>query len=198
MRKLLFAAAVLILAATLNAQEIRFGVKGGLNIGFLKTKYDGSSEKSGSLTSFYLGARTEYGMSEKMSIQGELLYQTFGGKYQFDGQMEEDKIKLSELSLPIVLKYYIVPQKLSVNGGISLGFIIKATYEDNAPPATTSDIKDEIKTLNLGISIGAEYRITDNIFADLRFNKGLTNLYNGPGGGTDKATVLQIGVGYRF
>lgn len=199
MKKLLITTAALLLAIIMNAQEIRFGVKGGLNIGSYKTEFDGQNDKSDSKVSFYLGGRAEYGFSENMSAQGELLFQGYGGKYNEDTYSTD--ITIREISFPVVFKYYVIPQKFSFNAGLSFGFIVsaKVDWEDSFDNTSgTEDMNDEVKTINLGFTFGAEYRFTDNIFADIRYNAGLSNLYDGEGSGKVKCSVLQIGVGYRF
>ncbi len=207
MKKLLFVVAVLLFSTMVNAQEIRFGVKGGLNIGSYDWTFEGESDHSANKMSFYVGGRAEYGLSEKMSIQGELLYQSYGGEYE-DGTYSDD-LTITELSVPVVLKYYIIPQKFSLNAGLSAGYILSADidYTDTDYSGSEDLLKEEegyaiFKRVNIGATLGAEYRVTDNVFVDLRYNFGLSNLLTDEylDGDDEKftCTVLQIGVGYRF
>lgn len=70
-----------------------------------------------------------------------------------------------------------------------VGFLI-STNEDN---------DDRFKTLDVAIALGASYRLNDNIFFSLRYNKGITNI-NGDDfdGASSQNNVFQISAGYFF
>lgn len=76
MKKLLLSAAMAVfMLSNVNAQEVKFGVKAGVNFASL-----GGDDASGfdGLTSFHVGALAEIGISEKFAIQPELVYSLQG------------------------------------------------------------------------------------------------------------------------
>lgn len=194
MKNVILVCLLLAVSSIAMSQEIRFAAKGGLNVGSLKISDGSGSEESGSKVSMYLGGRVEYGLSQNMSIQGELLYQSFGGELSYGTETAE--FSINEISLPIVFKYYVI-EKLSFNGGISLAYVLGGKYEYSGDFGNESGDMEGLSSINFGISLGGEFLLTDNIFIDMRYNLGLSNL-SSEGDGTVNGNVLQIGGGYRF
>jgi opacity protein-like surface antigen len=180
------------------AQEVRYGLKAGTNIGSLRLVYDGETENFDNKISYYAGARAELGLAEKLSIQGELLYQVYGGDW-VEGRYKMG-ITLHEASVPLVVKYYLVSQKLSINGGISASYIFfsKVEWYVNDDLEETENGNKYFRPIDMGISLGAEYRLTDSFFVDLRYNLGLSNISKYPNDETVNTRAFQLGVGFRF
>ncbi|WAC02882.1 hypothetical protein N7U66_04435 [Lacinutrix neustonica] len=66
MKKLLFTAAIVALGfTTVNAQEVKFGAKAGVNLATI----GGDAEDVDGLTSFHVGGVAEIMVSEKFSVQ---------------------------------------------------------------------------------------------------------------------------------
>jgi len=85
-------------------------------------------------------------------------------------------------------KYYII-KGLSAEAGPLVGFLIASNEDDD----------DRFKKLDVGIAIGASYRLNENIFFGLRYNKGIANI-NGKDFDDLKSqnNVFQIFAGYSF
>lgn len=228
LKNLLLATSFLLVAVFTNAQEIRFALKTGLNMGSYNwqlSSYDDITDTYSTTdynyspnAGFYLGARVEYGLNQRMSIQGEIFYQNSSATANLskNGYYADFDLVYNDLSIPLVFKFYLIPQKLSINLGASLGILL-AAYEDyyyyndfdNETESGSVDLKYEsyddansatLDALNFGVSTGVEYRVSDNIFVDGRYNIGLTDLANYDGGGNSIITVsaIQIGAGWRF
>ncbi len=108
MKKLLLCAAVAVFAFTnVNAQEVKFGAKAGVN--FASITGDGTDDVK-SRISFHVGGVAEIMISENFSVQPELLYTSIGAKDEysesFAGETVEFKevYKLDYISLPIMAK----------------------------------------------------------------------------------------------
>ncbi len=202
MKKILLITVLFVTVKCIVAQEIRYSLKGGLTTSKLVMKYGGNKEKTDGLISFYLGGQIEYDIAEKMALQGELLYQSFGGSYTSNDSDEtiDEKNKIFELSIPIIFKYFFIQEKLSVSGGVSLGFILYGTYDWTSSVGSHEEGKiGGLPLFNYGINLGIEYRITDHIFIDARYNLGLRNLYDGDTSDVSwKGNVFQVGIGYSF
>lgn len=61
------------LANYLNAQEVKFGVKGGLNTAFLINNTNDGLDKNPRI-GFHIGGLTEIPLTDRLSIQPELLF----------------------------------------------------------------------------------------------------------------------------
>lgn len=201
---------------TMNAQEINFGVKAGYSLSSIKAEGAGAPEYD-SKSSFYIGGLVKYKLTDKVDLQGELLYSETGGKYSesssetmggttYSLKMESD-LKFGNLMLPVSVKYYLA-ENISLSGGLNFALILtaKAILSTeisgggmSEKRTETEDIKEDIKSLNFAPFVGAEYQLPNGIFFDARYNLGLTNLVKDPEGDESaRNSFLQIGIGYKF
>lgn len=190
MRKLsiLTALTFLTFLAT-NAQEFAFGIKGGVNVASLGggNAYAGIGGLSSfdSKVSFHVGGVVEVPISEKIAVQPELLYSSQGSNWDFNSS--GSSLKLDYVNLPVMVKYYII-EGLIAEAGPLAGFLL----------STNAD-KDDFKSLDIAIGIGAAYKIGDNLFFGLRYNKGIMNINDDPDlNGTNRNNVFQVSAGYAF
>ncbi|MXN90515.1 outer membrane beta-barrel protein [Flavobacterium sp. Sd200] len=165
-----------------NAQEIKFGAKGGLN--FASVSGD-NTEGIDVVTSFNFGIVSEIPISEKFSFQPELMYSGQGYSYN------DDTIALSYLNVPLMGKYYLI-KGLSVEAGPQIGFLFSAKNDK-------TDVKDSYNTFDFGVNFGLGYKFNSGLNFAARYNLGLTdinNLENSPS--KNKNSVFQLSVGYFF
>lgn len=201
---------ILILAGVLsfsvsNAQKIDFGVKGGLNL-------SSTNPGSGMQLGIHLGGFAEYKFNDKFAIQPELLYSKEGGKNEYsdvfflttDVYNYSQKISLSNITLPIIFKYY-VSDKFSIEAGPQINFLIGSNVEFNLVDVGSGDVYTSETTLkdtktlityrdnsgnidlflvnhdfkqsqiNASFNIGGSYNLSDKMFIQARYNLGLTN-----------------------
>lgn len=183
MKKILVLTVFTVLGFTnVNAQEIKLGVKGGLNFASL----NGDNTKDiDVVTSFNFGVVSEIALSEKFSFQPELMYS--GQGYSFN----DNTIALSYLNVPLMGKYYVT-KGLSLEAGPQLGFLLAAKNEK-------TDVKDAFKSFDLGVNFGLGYKLENGINFGARYNLGLTNINNLDNSSIkNRNGVLQISVGYFF
>ncbi len=175
----------------MNAQKAQFGIKGGLNIATI-TGDDTSGVSS--IIGFNVGAFTEIKISEKFSIQPELLYSTQGAKVDSDGDNVD--FILSYLNIPIMAKYYVSP-KFSLEAGPQIGFLTSAKGK---AMGVSIDVKDFFNSTDFGLNLGGGYDFTKNLSAGLRYNLGLSNIAKTEAGDNTKSqnSVFSISVGYKF
>ncbi len=184
MKKLLLVTAIAILGlANVNAQDVNFGVKGGLNFATLT---GGNNSEIGWTTDFNLGVMAEIKISEKFSFQPELIYsgQGFGSSDSAEGT-----IALNYLNVPLIGKYYVT-EKLSLEAGPQIGFLISTK-------GGTQDYEDLIKATDFGVNLGLGYKLDNGLNFGLRYNLGLSNISD-VSGTTNRNGVLQLSVGYFF
>ena len=200
MKKLLFFVALTMVSTIVHSQEVRFGFKAGANYAFLGgDSEDGNlSLNLGARVDMHIGGLVEIPLSEKFALQPEVLYSSEGADYSIlFGQSYE--LKLNYIRVPILAKYYIT-EGLSVEAGPSFGVLLSAkrdgyTYEEGED----SDEKNNFKSFDAAVAIGASYRLPMGIFFSLRFNAGLMDINDRAGyDHKDQSNVFQISTGYTF
>ena len=183
MKKILLLAVVTVLGFTnVNAQEIKFGAKGGLNFASIS----GDNTKGiDAVTSFNFGVLSEIPISDKFSFQPELMYS--GQGYSFN----DNTIALSYLNIPLMGKYYLT-KGLSIEAGPQIGFLLSAKNEK-------TDVKDSFNTFDFGVNFGLGYKLDNGLNFGVRYNLGLTDINNLDNSSSkNKNGVFQISVGYFF
>lgn len=218
MKKLLLLAAFAGFAfTTAQAQEMRFGVKAGVNFANMSFKAGGFSIEPDARTAFHIGALVEFPVSDAFYIQPEILYNSVGSKYEesysedFMGVeisvSEKSIVKLDYISIPIMAKYYFT-EGFSLEAGPQIGFLMSAKedfeFTETAMGQTASeseslDVKKHYKGIDFGLGIGAAYRLDMGLFFNARYVLGLSNISDVEDGDvTVKNNVFQISAGYSF
>lgn len=179
-----------------NAQgkeDMAFGIKGGLNISTI-TNADVDGVNSKSLVGFHVGFFGEFVLSDKFSIQPEVLYSTQGTKIEFEGIKGD--LKLDYIAIPVMAKYYVA-DSFSLELGPQIGFLVSAKAKSGGE---SEDVKDELKSTDVSLNFGLGYDITENFMIGARYNLGLTRLQDEllPGEDESKNSVFQISIGYKF
>lgn len=215
MRKLLLTAAVAVFGlSNINAQEISFGAKAGVNLANLS----GDIEDNKMLTGFHVGGVAEYMFDDEMGLQVELLYSTQGTKssysesetiggvtYKYDGEV---KSKLDYINIPVLFKYY-VSEGLSLEAGPQVGFLLSAKNEYketetidgvSTSESETDDLKEYVNSLDFGLNIGLGYKMESGLNFGARYNLGLANINKDDDGDDEKLnhSVFQLSVGFMF
>lgn len=210
---LLLLAAAPIVNFAQDRSPIRFGLKAGGNLSHLTiADNDGNSMGSSSFgLGFYGGGLMEIsgpaGSKFKGQIEALFNQQNFKNSADVFGLKIDQTTKLSQISVPVMVKYFVIPS-LSFNLGASVNFNVagkdksKATI-DNVATETTTNLKDNdyLKTLQVGALAGVTYYIYKGLFVDGRYNyyfgKMLDQKTN-----ADPAyknmSAIQVGVGYKF
>lgn len=178
MKKLFFAAFAVMAFGVSNAQEIKFGAKAGLNM----SNFTGDAETDSKI-GFHVGAFAEIGINEKFAVQPELLFSMLGAK---DDNANYDS---NYLLIPVMAKYYAT-EKLSLEAGPQIGFLMSAKYDGE-------DIKDVYKSTDFAFNLGAGYDVTEQINVGLRYSLGLSNVLDSDFAEA-KTSNIGLAVGYKF
>lgn len=188
-KKVLTMIVVLGIIITTKAQEVQFGIKGGVNFATLS----GDTSGLDSRTAFSIGALSEIPISEVFSFQPEILYSSQGA------DAEGDDVKIDYLNIPIMGKYYVA-KGTSLEFGPQIGLLLSANSEID----DEGDIKDEVKGFDFGLNFGVGYKLDNGLNFGLRYNLGLSNIYEEEDDfdfDDDykvNNSVFQISVGYFF
>lgn len=179
MKKLLFAITLLCLS-NVNAQDVRFGIKSGLNVATL----NGGSSNIDSRLGLHVGVAAEVGITDRFSIQPEVLFSQQGG------ENSAFEVKLDYLAVPIMAKYYVAPG-FSLEAGPQFSFL--TSDEAKRPDGSTVDTNAENFDFALGLGLG--YQTKMGLFFQTRYNLGLTNVDQNP---DVNQGVFQLSVGFQF
>lgn len=184
----------ILTTVNLSAQEITYGLKGGLN--FASFGGDLSDETDG-ITSIYVGGLADFAFSDKFSVQPELLFSRQGASVDFFGLSLD--IDLSYINLPIMAKYKIT-DNISASVGPQIGILLAAELQGN-------DVIDGYNCVDFSANIGGAYELDTGLFFEARYSLGLSDISNEDNVDDDDEPtvnahvnnrVFQIGVGYRF
>ncbi len=219
--KKVFLAIALTIGLGVNAQNIKFGAKAGLNIANLSNAE--FSKNTSSRIAYHVGAMAEIKLNNQFAIQPELLYSAQGLSSEVkvgtpqSGVEGTSTVKLNYINIPVMAKYFVM-DGLSLEVGPQLGFLTSAKVATDVEVKVNGktveipeqyrkefekeygekDIKDETNSIDFGLNFGASYTY-NNIYAGLRYNLGLTDLVkDNEGEDAIKNGVFQLSVGYFF
>jgi len=127
MKKIILTAVAVFAFGFATAQKAQFGLKGGLNVTNLNNKEEGAPSTS-SIVGINVGCFVDLKISNKFSIQPELLYSTQGSSFDLLVNVEgneydtKNTFKLSYINLPVLFKYH-ADKKFSLEAGPQIGFL---------------------------------------------------------------------------
>ncbi|MGV8947397.1 MAG: porin family protein [Lutibacter sp.] len=185
MKKIVFVAVFAIFSlVSLNAQT-SFGAKAGLNV----AKLIGDVPDNKSLIGFNVGIFAEIGLADSFYIQPELFYSTQGGTFDYPIIGSTD-LKLNYINLPIMFKYDVA-NRFYLEAGPQIGFLVAADLGD-------LDVKDAYESTDFGANFGLSYGFTEKLFAQARYNIGLSNIVKDNGNDKVSNAVMSFSLGYKF
>lgn len=209
----LLAASAAISAEAQNTgrSPLRVGVKAGGNLSMASFSADGYSDVKNKFGfGFYGGGLLEIsgpaGSKWKGQVEALFNYHNFKNEYAIANQpfkAVDYKTDLMQISVPVMVKYFIIPQ-LSVNAGASVNFNLASKTKFTNPAtdeAMTRDNKDldMLSTLQVGALAGATYYIYKGFFVDARYNYYFGSVFkNDNDAPTYRLSAIQLGLGYKF
>ncbi|SDL74920.1 Outer membrane protein beta-barrel domain-containing protein [Salinimicrobium catena] len=193
-KSILFVAAMVLSTTFAAAQEyVYFGIKGGVN--FSTISGDGFSDfnDESARTAYHLGLLAEVPVSDRFSIQPEVLYSAQG----FDIIRREDNAdiehQLDFITVPVLAKLYVT-NGWSFEAGPQVGFVVNEQIGDGDNDIDFYD--EDRKELDMSLGLGTSFKF-NNFFLYGRYNAGLTNIYDNTAADA-KNSVIQAGIGLLF
>lgn len=193
-KSILFIAVMLISTTFVTAQEsVYFGAKGGLN--FSNFSGDGFSgfDDGKTRTTFHLGLLAEVPLSERFSVQPEVLYSAQGFDIARIDDGKDVEHQLDYITVPVMAKFYVM-KGLALEAGPQFGFVVQNEIEGPSGSVKLGD--DDINNFDFSVGLGASYKF-NKFFVYGRYNAGLTDIYEYEGVDA-KNSVIQAGVGFLF
>jgi opacity protein-like surface antigen len=209
MKKLLFLTAIAVLTFNSSiAQEvvvveveetssdvgIHFGLKAGLNMASVSTTDDATNPNA--RTGFNIGAVVAYDVTQKFSIQLELLYSQQGYTFEASGGDGNQTAEIDYINIPVMFGFTVV-EGLTLQAGPELGFNTRAIYTADG---LKLDFIDLTNTVNVGAGAGLQYELDFGLFFQARYVWGISNVFdeNDSEGITIRNKVASLSVGYFF
>ncbi|MFA9187862.1 porin family protein [Flavobacterium sp. FBOR7N2.3] len=207
MKKVILSALAVFAFGITNAQEVKFGIKGGLNLSSWSGDTEGVNLKY--KPGFNGGMFADVKLSEKVSLQPEVLYSLVGTKVdnftidldgnEFTGDVN---FNMSYIYVPVMLKLNVA-EKFNLEVGPQVGFLVSAKsvvqIEGNSQEIK-NDIKEIFNTVDFGVNFGAAYDLDQHFVLGIRYNLGLSNINKNEEGDSSKVnnSVFSLGLGYKF
>ena len=184
---------IITILGSLTASSQHFAMKLGLNGTNLPIE---NSDEGKIKLGLVVGMGLNFELSDKFQIQPELLFLTWGAKYDIDGQDKDDALAFTGFTLPLMFKYSLIP-KLMFEFGPSMTFVTGADYKDNGVADETTNVKQSYKKSDLGLNVGLTLSPIDRIDLGIRYCHGLTNI-NDISDSSIKTQAIQLSISGSF
>ncbi|MBO2012061.1 porin family protein [Hymenobacter negativus] len=195
MKKVILSLGLLVgLASAANAQEIHFGVKAGASLSSLSGDNTGDAK---STLGFVGGLAANFGFSDLISLQPELLYSMKG----FKQESGSDKINshLNYLDIPVLLK--VNADGLFFEAGPQIGFLLsqKTTFDIQGQSIPDNTSTTGLRKTDLGYVVGLGYQLSSGPSIGIRYNGGISDISDpSVTGDKQRNSVFQLQLGYMF
>ncbi len=208
MKKSIFVIVIALFGiSAMSAQEyVMFGVKGGVNFSTFSGDGANAFNDPNGRTSFNLGLLAEIPLTDKFSVQPEVLYSGQGYDIADRNNANDIEYQLDYINIPVLAKFYVF-DGLALEAGPQVGFLVNSEIDSNPSSTNNGEIslsEDQFNKVDFSAALGASYKFRGGFFVNGRYNIGLTDIYddsfsNNVFSGADaKHSVIQPGVGIIF
>ena len=181
----------IVLSVTLlnaDAQEVKFGIKGGLNLANLGGD---DAEDLDYRIGLHAGGFVSVPFLEDFRLQPEIVYSQQGAQVDFG----DDELKYDYLNIPVIVKFMFT-KNFNLQAGPQFGILLAAQQEISGDEV---DVKDVLKSTDFGVGLGVGYESSDNVSIDARYNLGITDIVDGGSGDLSFPNqVIQVSLGIAF
>lgn len=172
------------------AQRTSFGLKSGLNLADLSYKNPGNIQTD-FRTGFHAGLLAHIHLTSGWALQPEILYSTQGAEYE---QPVVGKDKIDYINVPVLIQRMFGPG-FRVQTGPQVGYQLSAEFHPQNGGASSA--VPNVNNVDLSWIIGAGYLTSLGLGFDVRYNHGISNVYE-TGTSKTKNRVIQAGLFYQF
>ena len=154
---------------------LKYGVRGGFTISHLD--FEGMPNMDNKhRNSVYIGFLANIGLSRTLSLAPEIQFSAEGA--------DAEPLNLDYIQMPVLFRIRI-NEKFHAGFGPQIGLKVHK-YEDG------------MKNLAYSAVASLDYKINYALFADVRYNYGVSNVFDEISGNVAKNRNIQLGVGYKF
>jgi hypothetical protein len=215
MSKISFTIITVFLLFQLNyGQDKKIGFIGGINYANLVGDINSRSDINNSgRFGFHIGAFSIISLSEKLDFWPRVIYSSQGYRQKgdssdfrnFDPEFSSFNFKnnnqLNYINVPLIFNFSF-DSKIGLNFGPQFGVLLnsvansKVTNEDGSVEEDKFTTSGDFK-LDYGGIIGVSYRISNDIFIDINYYRGFSNISRGGIGDIkNNNSVFQLSFGY--
>lgn len=157
------------------SQDVKYGVRGGLNISNLDFE-DTPIMANKHRNSFYIGFFGDISFTKTVSLVPELQFSAEGAKLEV--------FQLDYIQAPILLKFRL-SEKFRFAVGPQVGLKV-------------DKVDDGARNMAYSGVAGLDYKLTHTLFADIRYTYGFVDVFEENSGISAKNSNIQLGIGYKF
>ncbi|MDX1813121.1 MAG: porin family protein [Gammaproteobacteria bacterium] len=168
------------------------GVKLGVNMAsFSGTDAQPDGVTNSSHAGVSVGGFGVWGINDKLSLQSEVLFSQKGVTMDVAGT--KTPINLSYLEVPVTVEFAlpVAGHKVNLFGGPYMGILLAADSDG-------TDIKDNTKTIDYGLQLGAGTIFQKKYLIDARYSMGLSSIDGTDNKADTKNSGFVISGGYLF
>ena len=170
MKKILFVVALLAATMTVQAQGLKFGIKGGLNL--TKMTFSKDVYSSDNQAGFYLGPTLKLSLPLGFCVDAAALYDQRSAKVESDNLTGvqgagDEKIKQKSIQIPINARYNI---GLGSEAGIYLAVGPQFGFPVGDKVYNTKVGEYTLKSSNLSFNFGAGVYLLDHLEVGFSYN----------------------------
>ncbi|QNH62768.1 porin family protein [Hymenobacter sediminicola] len=202
MKKLILTLALAAGAASFShAQGVKLGVKVGAS--YASISGDDTEDAKYKL-GFNGGLTANFGFSDLLSFQPELLYSQKGFQYEEDDLDLKAKQTYHYVDVPLLLRINADGPffELGPQVGVLLGQKSKVTVDGEEVDSDSDSDLDGYNRVDFGYIAGVGYQLESGLSVGVRYNGGIGNIFeNEDGSGDDskvRNSVFQLQLGYVF
>lgn len=206
MKKVFLSLSLLFVMGAVFGQEVKYGLKAGVNFANQTFSSSGVSLSLSSLTSFHFQGYVDYGVSPNFSIQPGVGisgkgFKTDGDVLDFgDAEVGEFKANVMYLDIPVnaVAKFPVGSfGKLFLGAGPYAGIKISDKYTVDGDDVDTDD-ETMFKTADFGMNFLGGVEFSNGLTLNANYGLGLSNVGKDTGEGSIKNKVFSVSVGFLF
>jgi hypothetical protein len=207
MKKILLSVAFLLAVQIAFAQEVKFGIKAGVNFANqdfkLETGGVSISPSTKSIVSFHIAGLVDYGVSSNFSIQPGLSITGKGSKFEAEGATQKSDLMYIEIPVNGVAKFAAGSLgKFFIGAGpyAAFGVAGKTKYEEGNDTEEMDSFSDEgFKKSDFGLNLLGGLELSNGVTINANYGLGLSNIaQSSDDEGSIKNKVVSISLGFLF
>lgn len=207
----LFTVTVCLAMAMPAKAQIKFGVKGGLNLASasLSDAWDAKGNAD-NYTGFFIGPMVDITIPIiGLGVDGALMYSQKGAKISFDDDLGSTTFKQQGIEIPVNLKYSIgLGSSASIYFAAGPSFYFNMKSDDDFTFNSVAGSLDYDKS-EVSLNLGAGVKLLNHLQLGVNYNMGLTDsakakidspssAWDAINGESYKSKMWQVSVAYLF
>lgn len=198
MKKVFLSLSLLFVMGAVFGQEVKYGLKAGVNFANQTFSSSGMSVSLSSLTSFHFHGFVDYGVSPNFSIQPGI--GVSGKGFKSDSGEEEAEVNVMYLDIPVnaLAKFPVSFGKIFLGGGPYAGVKLSEKYKLEGE--TLDEDESSFNTADFGVNFLGGLEFNNGLTLNANYGLGLINVMKDSelADVTAKNKVFSLSVGFLF